>query len=125
MVKCCRCYAVPRHTSPPDRICWSCKLPRRTEMRDHTLPASLDLTTLANAYRGGLKPSELFARLHDLAAADSHNAWICLLPKEALLGLARTLDDQDPASLPLYGVPFAVKDNIDLAGLPTTAGCPD
>lgn len=89
------------------------------------LPTRLDLATLAAAYRNGLKPSELFAHLHALAAADTHHAWISLLPEAELLARARALDNQDPASLPLYGVPFAVKDNIDLAGLPTTAGCPD
>jgi len=94
-------------------------------MNATTLPASLDLATLAAAYRAGLKPSALFAHLHDLAAADEHRAWISLLPRGELLARAAALDAVDPASLPLYGVPFAVKDNIDLAGLPTTAGCPD
>lgn len=89
------------------------------------LPTSLALATLAAAYRAGLKPSTLFAHLHARAAADTHHAWISLLPEAELLARARALDGQDPASLPLYGVPFAVKDNIDLAGLPTTAGCPD
>ena len=89
------------------------------------LPPSLDLATLSQAYRAGLKPSALFARLHALAAADTHHAWISLLPEAALLARARALDERAPASLPLYGVPFAIKDNIDLAGLPTTAGCPD
>ncbi|MBS1154725.1 MAG: Amidase [Proteobacteria bacterium] len=89
------------------------------------IPASLDLTSLAAAYRAGLKPSTLIAHLREKVAADTHHAWISLLPAERLMEMAAALDTQNPASLPLYGVPFAIKDNIDLAGHPTTAGCPD
>ena len=49
-----------------------------------------------------------------------------LLIARASLGHARGARRARPANrLPLYGVPFAIKDNIDLAGVPTTAGCPD
>jgi allophanate hydrolase len=47
--------------------------------------------------------------------------WIRVIPEEETIARAKALD---PA-LPLYGLTFAIKDNIDLAGVPTTAGCPD
>jgi len=49
--------------------------------------------------------------------------WISTVEPGELLRRAAELDAAGP--LPLRGVPFAVKDNIDVAGMPTTAGCPD
>ena len=53
-------------------------------------------------------------------------AWISRLPDEELRRQARQIDERvaSGASLPLAGVPIAVKDNIDVAGLETTAACP-
>ena len=60
----------------------------------------------------------------------SDNAWITLLDDEKLRAQLEALDERlalaggDVDRLPLYGVPFAVKDIIDVAGWPTTAACP-
>ena len=61
-----------------------------------------------------------------LAAADAADPaiWIARVDRDRLMAEAAALDARGPAGLPLFGAPFAVKDNLDVAGLPTTAACP-
>jgi allophanate hydrolase len=81
------------------------------------------------AYQSGDKPEDLLASLvANLNTTD--NAWIAQISgtqlQAALAELAGLLNKQggDISRLPLYGIPFAVKDNIDATGFSTTAGCP-
>jgi allophanate hydrolase len=50
--------------------------------------------------------------------------WIFRRSDDVILADAAALEAEGPRGRPLWGVPFAVKDNIDVAGIPTTAGCP-
>ncbi len=87
----------------------------------------LGISTVLAAYRdGSTTPRELLHRLRRQALAQAdYNAWIHVLTEAELEALLHQLEKKDIASCPLYGVPFAIKDNIDLAGVPTTAACPD
>jgi allophanate hydrolase len=87
---------------------------------------SLDIATLSAAYRSGnCTPLDLAAEIsRRIAAAPALNVWISRLDDAAIAQYARVLVQRRPDSLPLYGIPFAVKDNIDLVALPTTAACP-
>ena len=60
----------------------------------------------------------------DRACADPA-IWITRLADATIRARAAALAAEGPRGRPLWGVPVAVKDNIDIAGLPTTAACPD
>ena len=86
----------------------------------------MDIATLANAYQDeSLSPRVAVARIYDeIAAAGERPAWITLVPRENNLSRAKALEtDPKTRALPLFGIPFAVKDNFDVEGLPTTAAC--
>lgn len=65
--------------------------------------------------------SRTFRRLRD---ANDPAIFISVRDEADVQAEARALLARDPAALPLYGIPVAVKDNIDVAGMPTTAACP-
>ncbi len=85
---------------------------------------------IAAAVNGG-KTSALAVAQETLARLDAYDAvqpqiWISRAASDDMLVAARAVDGRIAAGekLPLAGVPFAVKDNIDVAGFATTAGCP-
>ncbi|MEL6452154.1 MAG: allophanate hydrolase [Pseudomonadota bacterium] len=84
----------------------------------------LTLPSLRQAYGAGTTPAQIVEQVYDRidAVGDPH-IFLCLFPKAQLLAEAAGLGAYDP-DRPLWGVPFVVKDNIDVAGQPTTAACP-
>ncbi|MCA0449769.1 MAG: allophanate hydrolase, partial [Proteobacteria bacterium] len=86
---------------------------------------SLDFAALRAAYANGASPADTVAAIYDrIAARGADPTWLHVVPREKSLAAAKALADK-PRDLPLWGVPFAIKDNIDLAGAPTTAACPE
>ncbi|MFN3356193.1 MAG: allophanate hydrolase [Pseudomonas sp.] len=87
----------------------------------------LRLEVLRARYLSGqLYPRSLILALREQAQAlnPDFNMFIHLLSVQELEPYLAALEASRIEDLPLYGVPFAIKDNIDLAGIPTTAACP-
>ncbi|MCB1332616.1 MAG: allophanate hydrolase [Roseivivax sp.] len=88
------------------------------------LPEMLTIAALREAYAAGATPLDVAeAIIARRDALTDRAVFITPVPDAALRDAARAVMAL-PNDLPLWGIPFAVKDNIDVAGLPTTAACP-
>ena len=87
---------------------------------------SLAIADLRDSYLAGRDtPASVIAHLlRNFGAADPRNIWITRLNPDQVMSYVDALRSKSPESLPLYGIPFVIKDNIDLAGIPTSAACP-
>jgi allophanate hydrolase len=94
-------------------------------MRTSVLDVSR-VSTLRAAYAGGLSAHVVVDAVLERLAARDDGVWISHFGAAALHARAAAVEERwaPDDRPPLYGVPFAVKDNIDVAGLPTTAACP-
>ncbi|KAH7330225.1 amidase signature domain-containing protein [Rhexocercosporidium sp. MPI-PUGE-AT-0058] len=104
------------------------KTPEDSDM-DHW-DSSLNISSLLLDYEAGIKPQHVVQAVYD--RIEAYNAvqpsvWIHLQPLGEVLRAANELHTKWPDvnnRPPLWGVPFSVKDSINIANIPTTTGCP-
>lgn len=87
----------------------------------------MDIGSLARSYAdGSTTPSAVVAGIYEIIERQGQSpVWISLVDRDANLARVHALaSDPSAHHLPLYGIPFAVKDNLDVAGMETTAACP-
>ena len=86
------------------------------------------ISELSAAFRSGeATPADVCRQvLAEIAERGADGVWISVADEEAVLARCAALAEiDDPSALPLWGIPFGVKDSIDIAGWPTTLACPE
>ena len=91
-----------------------------------TSDTTLGIKFLQRGYsRGDWVPRDVIKEVYRrISAQDKNFVWEYLVPEEEALSVADKLSDKFSSDLPLFGIPFSVKDNIHVEGMPTSASCP-
>lgn len=85
-----------------------------------------NIDAIHSAYANGACPVDIVREcFHRIEITADPGIFLHLIDQSVVEAEAASLGAFDPIAKPLWGIPFAIKDNIDAAGAPTTAGCPD
>lgn len=102
-----------------------CLFGSRSECVIYVDHMDLSLSKLSETYASGQVPSDVITNLYK-SLTEIPGAFVLLFPLETLLDrCAKVCEIPKDKRGPLWGAPYAVKDNIDAASYPTTAACPD
>ncbi|WP_419767485.1 allophanate hydrolase [Arcobacter sp.] len=84
-----------------------------------------DIKSIHDSYKKGVTPKDIVTEVYNrIKKVNDDGIFIHLQPIEDIFAQTSSLEKMNLSEKPLWGIPFTVKDNIDVEGIPTTAACP-